>query len=158
MAASNTKKTIAAAAVAAGVAAMLAIAFMGYSPSPLAQNAMAQSDDDGDATPEQSTTQGVRRSLTYFATEMAPVSADGNATAQAMCQSGDVLLTGGYTIGGFDSAQSVFNSVLFSNTALRTQNQTGAYEGWEAGLVNLGTAGLTITANAVCLDVTPDAG
>ena len=153
---SNTKKTIATAAVAAGIAAMLAVAFMGYSPSTLGQSAMAQSDDD-DATTEQSTNQ-VRRSLTYFVTDMAPVSANGNATAQALCQSGDVLLTGGYTIGGFDSAQSVFNSVLYSNTALRMQNQTGAYEGWEAGLVNLGTAELTITANSVCLDVTPNAG
>jgi hypothetical protein len=141
------RKTIAMAAAAAGVAAVLAVAFA-YSPM-LGQIAMAQS--GGDSVQGQ----GISRSLTYFATDTAPVSADGNATAQAFCFSGDVLLTGGYTIGGFDSADDLSSSMLFSNTAMRMENATGPHEGWQAGLVNAGTGQLTVTANAVCLDVTP---
>jgi hypothetical protein len=140
-------KTIAMAAVAAGVVAALAVAFA-YSPL------MAMAQSSGDSNPAQS--QGIKRSLTYFATDTMPVTADGNATAQAFCFNGDVLLTGGYTIGGFDSADELSSSILFSNTALRMENSTGTHEGWQAGLVNAGTGQLTITANAVCLDVTPE--
>lgn len=142
-------KTIAMAVVAAGVAVMLTFAFT-YSPM-LGQIAMAQSGDDS----AQTQGQGIRRSLTYFATDTASASADGNATAQAFCFNGDVLLTGGYTIGGFDSADELSSSILFSNTAMRMENATGTHEGWQTGLVNAGTGQLTVTANAICLDVTP---
>jgi hypothetical protein len=147
----SRKKIIATAAFTAGIAAMLAAAaFTGYSPLS-SQVAVAQS-GEGEQTPAQ--TQGIRRSLTYFVTETASVPANGNATAQAFCQNGDVLLTGGYAM-GFDSPQQAFNSMLYSNTAVRIQNATSSHEGWQAGLVNMDTEPLTITANAVCLDVTP---
>lgn len=143
----SNSRTIAMAAAAAGVAAMLAAAFAGYIPS--IQNAMAQSDTG--TTPQPSS---VRRSLTYFATDTVTVAADGNASAQAFCEHRDVLLTGGYSI-GFDTPAQAFNTMLYTNTALRIENSTSVHEGWQAGLVNMDTEPVTITANAVCLDVTP---
>jgi hypothetical protein len=143
----SSSRTIAIAAIAASFAAILAVAFVGY-PS-LNQNALAQS-DSGE-------TNQVRRSLTYFVTDTVHVPVNENASAQAFCQDRDVLLTGGYAIGGFDSPDKVFNTVLYSNTAFHTQNSTSTHEGWQAGLANMGTAQLMITANAVCLDVTPEA-
>jgi hypothetical protein len=145
----SRKKLIATAGFTAGIAAMLAaVALTGYSPMQ-GQVAVAQS-GEGESTQSQ----GIRRSLTYFATDTVSVPASGNASAQAFCQSGDVLLTGGYSI-SFDSTGQVFNTMLYSNTAIRVQNATSSHEGWNAGLANMDTEPVTITANAVCLDVTP---
>jgi hypothetical protein len=145
----SSSRTIAIAAIAASVAATLAVAFTGYSPSSPGQNALAQSDNGENNQ--------IRRSLTYFVTDTVPVPVNENASAQAFCEDRDVLLTGGYAIGGFDSPDQVFNTVLYSNTAFHTQNSTSTHEGWQAGLANMGTAELMIMANAVCLDVTPEA-
>lgn len=142
---------IATVAIAASVAVMMTVAMMGRLPS-LNQNAMAQSEDSDDAAQQANQ---IRRSLTYLTTETAPVPVNSNASAQALCQFGDVLLTGGYVIGGFDSPDQVFNTYLYSNTAFRIENATSTHEGWIAALANMGTTQLTITANAVCLDVTP---
>jgi hypothetical protein len=97
----------------------------------------------------------ISRSLTYLVSDTASVDANTDASAQAFCKNGDVLLTGGYSIGGFESASQLSDTVLYSNTPLRIQNATASHEGWEAGLGNLGTGERTVTANAVCLDVTP---
>jgi hypothetical protein len=145
----SSQTIIAIAAITAALVTTLAVVSMEYFPPPN-QNAMAQSDNDS-TTPQ---TNQIRRSLTYFVTDTASVPANGNASAQAFCQDGDVLLTGGYIIEGFDSPAKVFRTELYSNSAFRIENATSAHEGWQAGLANIGTEPLTITANAVCLDVT----
>lgn len=132
---------------------MLVTAFAGLVPSFSGQDASAQAQNGG--APAAKPTGQLSRSLTYITSDTASVNANTVASAQAFCKNGDVLLTGGYSIGGFESTDQLSDTLLYSNTPLRIANATSSHEGWEAGLANNGEGQRMITANAVCLDVTP---
>jgi hypothetical protein len=73
-----------------------------------------------------------------------------NATSRVFCESGDGIISGGYSI-GFHSTNSPFNTILYSNHPLQKVNTTGYFEGWEAGLVNKGNETVMLTATTLCL-------
>jgi hypothetical protein len=140
--------------IAIGAIAAIAVAvvmYTGFSPSVPQQAAVAQSGED--ALPDQDR----RRSVTYLSTQTVLVPTKGDADAEAFCRDRDVVLSGGYTIGVHNSQELLplteNVATLYSNTPLRIMNGTTILEGWHAGLVNSGTMNLTITANAICLDL-----
>lgn len=131
-------------------------------------SAMAQSDNNnnnnnGDVDNDDSseaiarTTTTPAKSVTYLSTQTVLVPAKGDADAEALCRDRDVVLSGGYAMGVYNSTnlQSItaHTAMLYSNTAIRVINGTTIHEGWTAGLINSGTIDLTITANALCLDI-----
>lgn len=139
--------------IAIGAIAAIAVAVVmsiGFSPSVPQQAAVAQSGED--ALPDQD-----RRSVTYLSTQTVLVPTNGDADAEAFCRDRDVVLSGGYTIGVHNSQELLplteNVATLYSNTPLRIMNGTTIHEGWHTGLVNSGTMNLTITANAICLDL-----
>ncbi|GEM_PF-1965517 len=89
----------------------------------------------------------------YLSSNTAPVPIGKNATASAFCNDGDGMISGGYSI-GFLEGQSAFDTMLYSNHPIQEINQTGYFEGWEAGLVNKGNATAQITAIVLCLNLT----
>lgn len=89
----------------------------------------------------------------YLNTRTEPVSRDNNATAAASCNDGDGMISGGYSI-GFSTVQSPFDTIVYSNHPTQEINQSGYFEGWEAGLVNKGNTTAQITAMVLCLNLT----
>lgn len=91
----------------------------------------------------------------YIVTGSVNVNPNSNATAKAFCENGDGLVSAGYSISGFTSVQSASDTVVYVNQPLRQKNTTATFEGWETGLLNDGNATVTITAQGLCLDLTP---
>lgn len=90
----------------------------------------------------------------YLITKTEPVIKDNNATASALCNEGDGMISGGYTIGFSSEQSSPFDTIVYSNHPTQELNQTGYFEGWEAGLVNKGNTTAQITATVLCLNLT----
>jgi hypothetical protein len=88
----------------------------------------------------------------YVNSKTAPVTMD-NYTTSVFCNDGDGMISGGYSI-GFSSTQSAFDTMVSSNHPTQEINQTGYFEGWEAGLVNKGNTTAKITATVLCLNLT----
>lgn len=118
-------------------------------------NGDVDNDDNSEATTR--TTTAPAKSVTYLSTQTVLVPAKADADAEALCRDRDVVLSGGYVMGVHNSTdlQSItpHTAMLYSNTAIRVINGTTIHEGWTAGLINSGTIDLTITANALCLDI-----
>jgi hypothetical protein len=91
----------------------------------------------------------------YIVTESVKVSPNSNATAKAFCENGDGLVSAGYSMSGFTSVQSASDTMVYVNQPIRQKNTTAIFEGWETGLLNNGNASITITAQGLCLDLTP---
>jgi hypothetical protein len=89
----------------------------------------------------------------YLNSKTAPVAMGNNSTASVFCNDGDGMISGGYSI-GFSSAQTAFDTIVYSNHPTQEINQTGYFEGWEAGLVNKGNTTAEITAMVLCLNLT----
>jgi hypothetical protein len=89
----------------------------------------------------------------YLNSKTAQVATGDNATASVSCNDGDGMISGGYSI-GFSSTQSAFDTIVNSNHPTQEINQTGYFEGWEAGLVNKGNTTAKITAMVLCLNLT----
>ena len=89
----------------------------------------------------------------YLNSKTAPVAIDNNTAASVFCNDGDGMISGGYSI-GFSSVQSAFDTMVYSNHPTQEINQTGYFEGWEAGLVNKGNTTAEITAMVLCLNLT----
>jgi hypothetical protein len=89
----------------------------------------------------------------YIRMKTATVVPHDNATAMASCNDGDGIVSGGYSI-GFISAESVFDTMLYSNHPAQELNETGYFEGWEAGIVNKGNETVEISAVSLCLNLT----
>ena len=155
-----SKSTIIAISAVAAVAVVIVVvvASMGFAPSSVMERNGADAQSDNTTTAQESGE--ISRAFTYLSTQTVLVPSKDSADAEAFCQDRDVVLSGGYTIGIYNSTSlsglSYDNAILYSNTAVRVMNDTTIHEGWHAGLVNAGTTDLTVTANAVCLDVTPN--
>jgi hypothetical protein len=89
----------------------------------------------------------------YVNSKTAPVTMDNQTTTSVFCNDGDGMISGGYST-GFSSTQSAFDTMVFSNHPTQEINQTGYFEGWEAGLVNKGNTTAKITATVLCLNLT----
>jgi hypothetical protein len=76
-----------------------------------------------------------------------------NESAIASCNDGDGIISGGYSI-RFTSAESVFDTMIYSNHPAQELNETGYFEGWEAGIVNKGNETVGISAVSLCLNLT----
>ena len=68
------------------------------------------------------------------------------------CGEGDGMISGGYSMNS--SVQTAFDTVIYSNRPAQQINQSGYFEGWEAGLVNGGNGTAEITATVLCLNLT----
>jgi hypothetical protein len=97
----------------------------------------------------------IAQESSYIVTDSVKVNPSSNATAKAFCENGDGLVSSGYSISGFTSVQSASDTMVYVNQPLRQKNTTAIFEGWEAGLLNNGNATVTITAQGLCLDLTP---
>jgi hypothetical protein len=89
----------------------------------------------------------------YIDSKKVPVEIGNFAIASVYCKDGDGMISGGFST-GFSSAQAAFNTMLYSNHPTQQINQTGYFEGWEAGLVNKGNTTTEITAIVLCLNLT----
>ncbi|HEU4446892.1 MAG TPA: hypothetical protein VFR94_19630 [Nitrososphaeraceae archaeon] len=89
----------------------------------------------------------------YLNVKTAKVSPDNSKNVSIFCKVGDGMISGGYSI-GFSSVLSAFDTMVSSNHPIQLINQTGYFEGWEAGLVNRGNATAELTASTLCLDLT----
>jgi hypothetical protein len=89
----------------------------------------------------------------YLNAKTDPVTIGTNTTASVFCNDGDGMISGGYST-GFSSVQSAFDTIVYSNHPIQEINQTGYFEGWEAGLVNRGNTTAEITAIVLCLNLT----
>jgi hypothetical protein len=89
----------------------------------------------------------------YLNAKTDPVTMGNNTTASVFCNDGDGMISGGYST-GFSSVQSAFDTIVYSNHPIQEINQTGYFEGWEAGLVNRGNTTAEITAIVLCLNLT----
>lgn len=89
----------------------------------------------------------------YVNSETAPVAIGNYTTTSVYCNDGDGMISGGYST-GFSSTQSAFDTLVYSNHPTQEINQTGYFEGWEAGLVNKGNTSAEITALVLCLNLT----
>ena len=89
----------------------------------------------------------------YLNTKTDPVTMGNSTTASIFCNDGDGMISGGYST-GFSSVQSAFDTIVYSNHPIQEINQTGYFEGWEAGLVNRGNTTAEITAIVLCLNLT----
>lgn len=144
------------AAIAVGIVTI--VVAIGFTPSSVPEQNGADAQSNNTTTAQTEGT-GISRSVTYLSTQTVLVPPKDSADAEALCRDRDVVLSGGYTIGVFNSTDLSSlsgNAILYSNTAVRLMNATTIHEGWHAGLVNTGTENLTITANAICIDVTRD--
>ena len=97
----------------------------------------------------------VAQESSYIVTESVKVNPDSNATARAFCENGDGLMSAGHSMSGFTSVQSASDTVVYVNQPIRQKNTTAIFEGWETGLLNNGNETVTITAQGLCLDLTP---
>lgn len=89
----------------------------------------------------------------YLNSKSIKVAMGDNSTASVFCNDGDGMMSGGYST-GFSSTQSAFDTMVYSNHPTQEINQTGYFEGWEAGLVNKGNMTAEITAMVFCLNLT----
>lgn len=89
----------------------------------------------------------------YLSTDTTAVPSGANATASAFCKDGDGMISGGYSA-GLTSNHSTFDIMVYSNHPIQEVNNTGYFEGWEAGLVNKGNKSTQITALVLCLNLT----
>lgn len=89
----------------------------------------------------------------YLNSKSIKVGMGDNSTASVFCNDGDGMMSGGYST-GFSSTQSAFDTMVYSNHPTQEINQTGYFEGWEAGLVNKGNMTAEITAMVFCLNLT----
>jgi hypothetical protein len=97
----------------------------------------------------------VAQESSYIVRESIKVNPNSNATAKAFCENGDGLVSAGYSMTGFTSVQSASDTMVYVNQPIRQKNATAIFEGWETGLLNNGNASVTITAQGLCLDLTP---
>ena len=97
----------------------------------------------------------VAQESSYIVAGSEKVNPNSNATAKAFCENGDGLVSAGYSISGFTSVQSASDTMVYVNQPIRQKNTTAIFEGWETGLLNNGNATATITAQGLCLDLTP---
>ena len=89
----------------------------------------------------------------YLSSKVTSVPMNRNATASVFCNDGDGMMSGGYSI-IFSSRVSEFDTSVYSNHPTQVINQTGYFEGWEAGLVNRGNETAKISAYVLCLNLT----
>ena len=89
----------------------------------------------------------------YINSKKMPVEIGNYTKASVFCKDGDGMISGGFSM-GFSSAQSAFDTMVYSNHPIQQINQTGYFEGWEAGLVNKGNTPAEITAIVLCLNLT----
>jgi hypothetical protein len=89
----------------------------------------------------------------YLNSKIAPVTTGNYTIVSVFCNEGDGLISGGYSL-GFSSTQSAPDTMVYSNRPTQEINQTGYFEGWEAGLVNNGNAAAEIAATVLCLNLT----
>jgi hypothetical protein len=89
----------------------------------------------------------------YLNMKTSPVTPDKSVNVAVFCKEGDGMISGGYSM-GYSSVQSAFDIVIYSNRPTQQINQTGYFEGWEAGLVNGGNGTAEITATVLCLSLT----
>jgi hypothetical protein len=89
----------------------------------------------------------------YLNSKVAAVDMDNNATSSVFCNEGDGMISGGYSL-SFPTRQSAFDTMVYSNHPTQEINQTGYFEGWESGLVNMGNATVKITSEVLCLNLT----
>lgn len=89
----------------------------------------------------------------YLNSKSIKVAMGDNSTPSVFCNDGDGMMSGGYST-GFSSTQSAFDTMVYSNHPTQEINQTGYFEGWEAGLVNKGNMTAEITAMVFCLNLT----
>ena len=97
----------------------------------------------------------IAQESSYIVTNSVKVNPNSNATARAFCENGDGLVSAGHSISGFTSVQSASDTMVYVNQPIRQKNTTAIFEGWETGLLNNGNATATITAQGLCLDLTP---
>ena len=89
----------------------------------------------------------------YLETKTIKVPPHTNSSANAYCEHGDGIITGGYSL-EFPSINSPFNTMIYSNHPIQKINKTGYYEGWQAGLINKGDDKVGISATTLCLNLT----
>ena len=90
----------------------------------------------------------------YLNSKITPVVIGNYSTASVFCNDGDGMISGGYSI-GFSSTQSAFDTMVYSNHPTQEINQTGYFEGWEAGLANKGNTTAEIVAYGSLLKLNP---
>jgi hypothetical protein len=91
--------------------------------------------------------------MPYLNSKMALVAMGENGTASVFCSDGDGMISGGYSM-DFSPALSAFDTMVYANHPTQEINQSGYFEGWEAGLVNKGNATAKLTATVLCLNLT----
>jgi len=89
----------------------------------------------------------------YINSNMTPVPTGENRTTSVFCNDGDGMISGGYS-SDFTNAHSAFDTIVYSNHPTQVINQSGYFEGWEAGLANKGNVTARITATVLCLNLT----
>jgi hypothetical protein len=89
----------------------------------------------------------------YLKTRTVNVPPSTNATARTYCENGDGIISGGYSL-EFQSINSPFNTMIYSNHPSQKINKTGYFEGWEVGLVNRGIEKAGVSATTLCLNLT----
>jgi hypothetical protein len=89
----------------------------------------------------------------YLSMKTSPVTPDKSTNVAVFCKEGDGMISGGYTM-NFSSVQAAFDTVIYANRPTQQINQTGYFEGWEAGLVNGGNEIAEITTTVLCLNLT----
>ena len=94
-----------------------------------------------------------RAQAPYIRTKTAIVMPYDFESARTFCNDGDGIISGGYSI-RFISVESIFDTMLYSNHPAQEVNETGYFEGWEAGIVNKGNETVGITATSLCLNLT----
>lgn len=88
----------------------------------------------------------------YLNMKTSSVAPDKSVNVAVFCGEGDGMISGGYSMNS--SVQTAFDTVIYSNRPAQQINQSGYFEGWEAGLVNGGNGTAEITATVLCLNLT----
>jgi hypothetical protein len=75
------------------------------------------------------------------------------AAATTLCENGDAITAGGYSI-GFGSLGTLENVYIYADKPIHLETDTSSQEGWQTGLVNDQNETVSITATVLCTDIT----
>jgi hypothetical protein len=75
------------------------------------------------------------------------------SAATALCENGDAITAGGYSI-GFSSPGTLENVYIYADKPVHLETDTSSQEGWQAGVANDQNETVSITASVLCTDIT----
>jgi hypothetical protein len=92
-------------------------------------------------------------STEYSKNDTVSVNPFSKAAAIALCENGDAIVAGGYSI-GFSLLGALDNIFIYADKPIHLETDTSSQEGWQAGLANDQNETVSITATVLCTDIT----